>query len=73
MICNYCKTDKDLEDMTLPDMCDICFDKMMDEEEKDFEIYAIQGGKCFICNRKLGLWITKPIDGEKRAICCKHI
>jgi len=50
-------------------MCDDCFDLMMEQEVKDFEVYYSQKQNCFLCKKKLSSWIIKYIDKIPRAVC----
>lgn len=67
MKCKYCnKEGLEWHDFAGPQgMCDDCFTKMIDEEERDLDIFYSQNQKCFLCNSKLSGWIIK----DDHAIC----
>lgn len=63
--CTFCNKDFGPDDMHSKDMCDDCFDQVMEQEEKDFDVYFSQDQCCAICKKKLSGWVV--IDGK--AIC----
>ena len=66
MICKFCNRSDILDtDMFTHDMCDDCFDLMMEREDLDFEIFNDQDGICKLCNQQLSGW--KIIDDK--AVC----
>lgn len=54
-----------LDDMHNAEMCDDCFEKSMEQESRDFDIYYEQGQKCFRCGLPLSGWVVR----DNHAVC----
>lgn len=63
--CRDCNIIKSEDDLAWDNICDDCFEKRMDREEKDFDIFAKQNSKCANCGHELYEW--KVVD--EKAIC----
>lgn len=70
MICTTCKKENLYDsDMHSDTMCNDCFDLMLEQEDKDFDVYYSQMGLCFLCAKPAFKWGIKLIDTVPRAIC----
>jgi hypothetical protein len=68
--CPVCKNMVAPEDWgMINSCCDECFEKQLEEEEAEFDIFNGQYSECFLCNQKLSGWMVKDLEGSKRAIC----
>lgn len=65
MLCEHCNKDVDIDNMSTNTMCDDCFDKMMDKEDTDLEIYDSQNKKCYVCGLDMKYWSIL----DNKAIC----
>jgi len=67
-ICITCKKQFRHSDMMGKYHCDDCFDKMMEQEDRDFEIFHQQNGNCYQCNKQLSGWIVE----NGHAVCLRN-
>lgn len=69
MLCTHCNKMKEWDDMMTSTICDDCFDKMMEEEDRHFKIFDSQNGKCWICKKELYMWWIIKVDDKEVAVC----
>jgi len=67
--CPHCKKIVAWFDWSPGNCCDECFEKMLDQEEEDLDVFHLQKGNCFVCGVPLSGWIIREIDGVERAVC----
>lgn len=65
MTCKYCNKDGLEWHDFCGDRCDDCFDEMMEQEDRDFDIYYNQKQICFLCHCKLSGFIIR----DNHAVC----